>query len=142
MWDKIISVIDAFIVHIILLAILLLSFQLPDFPASNSTSLEIVNENAVLAEMERLKRENYFNQSSQQAQQYVLKQKQIESAKFVEQEQAYLETLRQQQQEQQEELETLKQRRLEEQQELESLTQRRVTEEEALKKLQTENDNF
>lgn len=124
MWDYFVAFIDALIVHIVLLAILLFGVNLPKssspIPITPEKSV-VVDDSAVLAEMERLKREEEFQKAGQRAQQYALEQKKTEYEQFVTKEQTYLETLRQQQQQQWQELEALRQGRLAEEKTLEQL---------------------
>ena len=87
----------------------------------------VVNENAVLAELERLRKEEYLKNATQQAQQYELERKNIEYEQFIIQESAYLDTLKKQQKE--------------EKQQFNELRQHRQLEKKALKKLIREKKN-
>jgi membrane protein involved in colicin uptake len=120
MWDKIISFIEALLIHVFLLAILLFSLYFPQFNLPTSTTPEnrVVDDSAVLAELERLRREDDSNKIAQRTQQYASEPK--ESEQLVIQEQAHLELLRQQQEERQQ-LEVLKQNRLAEEEVLENI---------------------
>jgi biopolymer transport protein ExbB/TolQ len=123
MWDKIISLIDALLIHAVFLAILLFSANLPKFSSPTPTTLEqsVVDESAVLEEIERLKREDEFKNATQQAQHYALEQKKIEYEQFVVQERVHLEDLHEEQEKEKQQLEALKQRRQAEAQALEKI---------------------
>ena len=119
MWDKIISFIDALIIHIFFLAILILNFNFNIFssyaPTTGfDTKNNLIDESAMLAELERLKREEDFKTTAQRAQEYTLQQKKLEYDYLVSQENAHSEDLDKQQQEIRQELKELKRRRLSE----------------------------
>jgi len=125
MWDKIVSFIDALILHVFLLAILLFGVTFSSLTSPKTQKNTVVNtlvdSEAVLTELERLKREEEFKNSTLRTQQYVLEEKKIEYEQFVIQEHAHLETLEQQQQQEKQELEVLKQQRQVEKKKLEPL---------------------
>ena len=134
MWDKIISFIDALILHILLLAILLFSMERE--PTSLFSSVQeisenpvlntVVDEKSVLAELERLKMDEEFKQLAQQTQEYALEQKKLEHEQFVVQERTYLGTLEQQQEEESQQLDVLKQHQLLAKEKLENLLQEKA----------------
>jgi len=124
MWDKMISLIDAILIHVCFLAILLLSVNWSNSSAPTNPTTppnNVVDEQSVLEEMKRLKREDEFNNASQLAQHYALEQKKIEYEQMAIQEKFYLEDLRQQQEQERQELEALKQRQQTEAEKLETL---------------------
>lgn len=125
LWQYLTPFIDSLLIHVILVGILLIGVNLPQFSSSDIPIIPerpVLNENAVLAELERLKREEAFNKTTQDAQAYALKQKQEAYNKLVENKNKYLETLQQQQQAEEREVEKLKQRRLAEEKKLEQLS--------------------
>jgi colicin import membrane protein len=134
MWDKIISFIDALILHILLLAILLFSMEME--PTSLFSSVQeisknpvlntVVDEKTVLAELERLKRNEEFKQSAQRTQEYVLEHKILEVELFVVQERTYLRSLELEQEEERQQLEILKEHQLLEKEKLENLLQEKA----------------
>ncbi len=110
MWDKIVSFIYALIINAILFTILIYSLNWLNTSKSKSTVITneiIVDENAVGAEIERLKQ---LEQAQQQKNQYdhIITE-------------SYLEQLSQQEQKAIQEIEALKQRRLLEMEALEAL---------------------
>ena len=110
MWDKIVSFIYALIINAILFTILIYSLNWLNTSKSKSTTITneiIVDENAVGAEIERLKQ---VEQAEQQKNQYdhIITE-------------SYLEQLSQQEQKAIQEIEALKQRRLLEMEALEAL---------------------
>jgi membrane protein involved in colicin uptake len=126
MWDKIISLIDAILIHVFFLALLLLNINWPNSSAPTiptTSPNHPVDERAVLEEMKRLKRQAEFNNASQLAQQYALEQKKIEYEQMAIQEEFSVKELRQQQEQERQELEALKQRRQTEAEELKTLQQ-------------------
>jgi colicin import membrane protein len=133
MWDEIISFLDALILHILLLAILLFSMEREPTSLFSSPAISenpvlntMVDEKAVLAELERLKRDEEFKQLAQRTQEYALEQKKLEHEQFVVQERTYLGTLEQQQEEERQQLEVLKQHQLLEKEKLENLLQEKA----------------
>jgi ATP-dependent Clp protease ATP-binding subunit ClpA len=86
----------------------------------------VVDEKAVLAELERLKRDEEFKQLAQRTQEYALEQKKLEHEQFIVQERTYLGSLEQQQEEERQQLELLKQHQLLEKEKLENLLQEKA----------------
>lgn len=129
MWDKVVSFIDALIIHVIFLAILLVSVEWPKpthrDEKHNENSI-VLDEKQIQVELERLKREDAFKNLSQQMQEYTLKQKELEYQQIILQEQKNLDTLRQQQQEEKLRLEVLKQRIQSEEMALKNLKQEKA----------------
>lgn len=129
MWDKIVSLIDSLIIHVILLAILFVSVEWPKSvhleknPPKNAVA---VDEKQVQMELERLKKEEAFKNLSQQMQAYTIKQKKLEYQQSISQEQKNLDTLRQQQREEKLRLEVLKQRIQSEEMALKNLEQEKA----------------
>lgn len=110
MWDKLVSFIYALIINAILFAILIYSFNWLNTSKSKSTTITnevIVDENAVGAEIERLKQ-------VEQAEQQKYKYDHIIT-------ESYLEQLSKQEQKAIQEIQALKQRRLVEMEALEAL---------------------
>ncbi len=123
-WQYLIPFIDSLLIHVVLVGILIIGVNLPK--SSPNTLIEqekmpVLNENAVLAEMERFKREEALQKATQDAQAYALKQKQEAYKKLQEKQRIYLEKLRKKQQAEERELEQLKQRKLAEEKKLEQL---------------------
>ncbi|EDN67891.1 hypothetical protein BGP_5044 [Beggiatoa sp. PS] len=107
------------IIHIFFLAILILNFNFNIFSSyaptiGADTKNNLIDESAMLAELERLKREEDFKTTAQRAQEYTLQQKKLEYGYLVSQENAHSEDLDKQQQEIRQELKELKRRRLSE----------------------------
>ena len=140
MLDKIISFIDALIVHALFLTIILFSMDLPKLSLFTTTvdmdtkAQNVVNENAVLAELERLRKEEYLKNATQQAQQYELERKNIEYEQFIIQESAYLDTLKKQQKEEKQQFNELRQHRQLEKKALKKLIREKKNVEKSLKK--------
>jgi len=110
MWDKIVSFIYALIINAILFAILIYSLNWLNTSKSKSTTITneiIVDENAVDAEIERLKQVEQAEQQRNQYDQIITE--------------SYLEQLSQQEQKAIQEIEALKQRRIIEMEALEAL---------------------
>jgi membrane protein involved in colicin uptake len=112
MWDKIVSFIYALIINAILFTILIYSLNWLNTSKSKSkstiiTNEVIVDENAVGAEIERLKQVEQAEQQKSQYDQIITE--------------SYLEQLSQQEQKAMQEIEALKQRRLVEMEALEAL---------------------
>jgi membrane protein involved in colicin uptake len=112
MWDKIVSFIYALIINAILFTILIYSLNWLNTSKSKSkstiiTNEVIVDENAVGAEIERLKQVEQAEQQKSQYDQIITE--------------SYLEQLSQQEQKAIQEIEALKQRRLVEMEALEAL---------------------
>jgi len=129
LWQSLIPFIDSLLIHVVLVGILLIGVNLPKSAPSSpivSKERQVINENTVLAEMERLKREATFKKTTQDAQAYALKQKQEAYKQLVENKTSYLETLQQQQQAEERELEQLKQRRLAEEEKLDKLSREKA----------------
>ena len=126
MWDKIISLIDALLIHAFFLAILVVNFNFPSFfssspPMTESQPNNFIDENAVFTELERLKRDDDFKTTAQRAQEYAIQQKQLEYEYFVLQEKAHLQDLDNQKSDVRQQLKALKQRRLAAEQQLKEL---------------------
>jgi hypothetical protein len=113
MWNKIISFFDSLIIHFFLLLILLFSLNWHDLNPSVPQKT-VLDEEQVEAEIERLKREQAFENMTQETQDYALEQSQIDYEQFMIQEQAHLEVLRQQQEVERQALEDIKARHLNE----------------------------
>lgn len=123
MWDKIASFIEAFLIHVVLLAIFLISINESE-KSSSSTSTstaEIVDEKQVIAEMEFLKRKTAFKNAQQLAQQYILEKEIMEKEQIIIQQEALLADLHQQQEAEKLRLEELNQRQQAETSKLEQL---------------------
>jgi hypothetical protein len=129
LWQYLIPFIDSLLIHMILLGILLIGVNLPQSSPNSprvAEEIQVINENAVLAEMERLKREEAFKKATQDAQAYALKQKQEAYKKIQEKQRIYLEKLRKKQQAEKHELEQLKQRRLAAEKKLDKLSREKA----------------
>jgi hypothetical protein len=124
LWQYLIPFIDSLLIHVVLLGILVIGVNLPksssDVPVVQE--MRVINEKAVLAEMQRLKREKDFNKTTQDAQAYALKQKQEAYKKLMASKKSYLEKLQKKQRAEEQELKRLKQRRLREEKKLNKLS--------------------
>lgn len=114
MWDKIVSFIYALVINVILLIILIYSLNWVNTSKSKSTSTSatnemLIDENAVDAEIERLKQEQQADKQKSEYDQIITE--------------SYLQQLAEQEQKTKQEIEVLKQRRLIEMQALEKLRQ-------------------
>ena len=124
LWQYLIPFIDSLLIHVVLVGILIIGVNLPKSspnPLIEQEKMPVLNENAVLAEMERLKREEALKKATQNAQAYALKQKQEAYKKLQEKQLIELAKLRKKQQAEERELEQLKQRQLAEEKKLEKL---------------------
>ncbi len=129
LWQYLIPFIDSLLIHVILLGILLIGVNLPQSSPDTpmvADEIQAINEAAVVAEMERLKREEAFKKATQDAEVYALKQQQEEYKKLEQTQRIYLEKLHQKQQAEKRELERLKQRRLAEEEKLKKLKREKV----------------
>lgn len=130
MLDKIISFIESLIFHTLFLAIIFFGMDLAKLSLStnNVTPVKhvLLDEDAVLMELERLRRKEDFKNVTKQAQQNKLKQKKIEYERFISQERSYLKTLRQQQKQQKQQLQVLKQQRWKEEKTLKKLLRKKA----------------
>lgn len=112
MWDKIVSFIYALIINVILLIILIYSLNWVNTSKSKSTSTTdevLIDENAVDAEIKRLKQEQQAEQQKSEYDQIITE--------------SYLQQLSEQEQKTKQEIEALKQRRLIEMEALKKLRQ-------------------
>ncbi len=129
MLDKIISFIESLIFHTLFLAIIFFGMDLAKLSLStnNVTPVKhvLLDEDAVLMELERLKQKKDFKNVTQQVQRDKLKRKKIEYERFFNQERSYLKTLRQQQKTEKQQLQVLKQQRRREEKTLKKLLRKR-----------------
>ncbi len=125
MWDKLVALIDALLIHAFMIGIILLGMNIPTRFAETPTHDQtvVIDQRQVQAELNRLTRATRIENAEQQAQQYAIEQKQLEYEQLMTQAQVHLDALRQEQQMEQQQLESLAQRQQEEQALLEKLQQ-------------------
>ena len=126
LWDNIVSFFDALVIHIIFLVLLVVGFHWSLFSlyfstAASTTKTHSPTEAAVLAEIERLTREEEIKNTQQRANQYALEIHKIGFEQKIIEKQEEKEWLQEQQAVELNALEQLKQRQLSEERQLKQL---------------------
>jgi hypothetical protein len=128
LWDNIVSFFDALIIHIIFLVLLVVGFHWSLFSlyfstTASTTKTHSPTEAAVLAEVERLAREEEIKNTQQRANRYALEIQKIEFEQKIVEKQEEKEWLQEQQAVELKALEQLKQRQLSQERQLKQLEQ-------------------